>query len=178
MVGSNSTPPSAARTLLADKIVVEAAEKKSRYHFPGARLRDDSTLPCICSYTRSKMDRRGEISDSEDEVVFSGEDESEPERESSKAIATPAHQPKTKSKPTKLKEKDEEELELERLVFGNRAGFRQNLFTDDGVLEVPDAEQGQELQLARADSDLEQLDDADLFMWDTAAKALKISMSA
>src|SRR5688572_3802723 len=69
-------------------------------------------------------------------------------------------------------DKDSDEEELERLVLGNKAGFRENLFKHDDLLRNGlSAEDG----LAGADAGMEDVDDMDLFMIDTgvsgAAKA-------
>lgn len=70
--------------------------------------------------------------------------------------------PKPKWTPA-IADKDDEEEELERLVLGNKAGFRENLFKGHDLLD-----QDQELQLAGADTGgLEEVEDADLFMFDT-----------
>ena len=64
-------------------------------------------------------------------------------------------------------DKDSDEEELERLVLGNKAGFRENLFKGDGLQFDED---GNEVQLAGddgADDGMEDVDDADLFMFDT-----------
>ncbi|KFH42968.1 U3 small nucleolar RNA-associated protein-like protein [Hapsidospora chrysogenum ATCC 11550] len=63
--------------------------------------------------------------------------------------------------------KDSDEEELERLVLGNKAGFRENLFKGDGLQFDED---GNEVQLAgddEAGDGMEDVDDADLFMFDT-----------
>ena len=63
-------------------------------------------------------------------------------------------------------DKDSDEEELERLVLGDKAGFRENLFKDGGLDEVL-GEDGD----AGADADtggLEDIDDNDLFMLDGA----------
>lgn len=66
-------------------------------------------------------------------------------------------------------DKDSDEEELERLVLGNSASFRENLFKDGGLLDGAEAN-GEELALADVDTGgLEDVDDADLFMIDTGA---------
>ncbi|KPM34970.1 hypothetical protein AK830_g11600 [Neonectria ditissima] len=74
-----------------------------------------------------------------------------------------------KSKPTiALYDKDSDEEELERLVLGNKAGFRAQLFKDDGLFDTSRGAEGKELQLIEQDTaGLEDIDDADLFMFDT-----------
>ncbi|KND94801.1 putative U3 small nucleolar RNA-associated protein 18 [Tolypocladium ophioglossoides CBS 100239] len=66
-------------------------------------------------------------------------------------------------------DKDSDEEELERLVLGNNASFRENLFKDGGLFDGVEAD-GEELKLADVDTGgLEDVDDADLFMIDTGA---------
>lgn len=74
------------------------------------------------------------------------------------------------NKPTiALYDKDSDEEELERLVLGNKAGFRAQLFQDDGFFDTSREAEGKELQLLEPDSvGLEDIDDADLFMFDAA----------
>ncbi|KAM5355820.1 hypothetical protein ACJ41O_002466 [Fusarium nematophilum] len=74
-------------------------------------------------------------------------------------------------KPTvALYDKDSDEEELERLVLGNKASFRAQLFKDDGLFDTSREAEGKELQLAGPDTGgLEDIDDADLFMFDTGA---------
>ncbi|KAM0203813.1 hypothetical protein ACHAPA_006251 [Fusarium lateritium] len=73
-------------------------------------------------------------------------------------------------KPTiALYDKDSDEEELERLVLGNKAGFRAQLFKDDGLFDSTWDAEGKELQLAEQDPGLEDIEDADLFMFDTGA---------
>jgi WD40 repeat protein len=75
-----------------------------------------------------------------------------------------------KKKPTiALYDKDSDEEELERLVLGNKAGFRAQLFKDDGIFNSNWDEEGKELQLAEQDPGFEDVEDADLFMFDTGA---------
>ncbi|CEI64142.1 hypothetical protein FVEN_g8989 [Fusarium venenatum] len=75
-------------------------------------------------------------------------------------------------KPTiALYDKDSDEEELERLVLGNKAGFRAQLFNDDGVFNSNWDDEGKELQLAQQDPGLEDVEDADLFMFDTGTGA-------
>ncbi|KAJ0142088.1 Uncharacterized protein HZ326_15093 [Fusarium oxysporum f. sp. albedinis] len=71
-------------------------------------------------------------------------------------------------KPTiALYDKDSDEEELERLVLGNKAGFRAQLFKDDGIFDSSWGAEGRDLQLVEQDPGLEEIDDADLFMFDT-----------
>ncbi|KAF4469758.1 UTP18 Possible U3 snoRNP involved in maturation of pre-18S rRNA [Fusarium albosuccineum] len=74
-------------------------------------------------------------------------------------------------KPTiALYDKDSDEEELERLVLGNKAGFRAQLFKDGGLFDSSREAEGKELELADQDTgELEDIDDADLFMFDTGA---------
>ncbi|KAF4975901.1 hypothetical protein FZEAL_7374 [Fusarium zealandicum] len=74
-------------------------------------------------------------------------------------------------KPTvALYDKDSDEEELERLVLGDKAGFRAQLFRDDGLFDTSREGEGKELQLAEPDTaGFEDIDDADLFMLDTGA---------
>ncbi|KIL95014.1 utp18 possible u3 snornp protein involved in maturation of pre-18s rrna [Fusarium avenaceum] len=73
-------------------------------------------------------------------------------------------------KPTiALYDKDSDEEELERLVLGNKAGFRAQLFKDDGLFDSTWDVEDKELQLAERDPGLEDIEDADLFMFDTGA---------
>lgn len=65
-------------------------------------------------------------------------------------------------------EKDSDEEDLERLVLGNKATFRENLFKGDWLDGQGLDENGDELPLADEDTaGLEDIDDADLFMLDT-----------
>ena len=67
-----------------------------------------------------------------------------------------------------LFDKDSDEEELERLVLGNKAGFRENLFKNDALFGGDDDVEGREGQGADDDKGgLEDVDDADLFMFDT-----------
>lgn len=77
----------------------------------------------------------------------------------------------SKSKPSvALYDKDSDEEELERLVLGDKAGFREQLFKDDGLFESGRNIEGKELELIEPDNaGLEDVDDADLFMFDTGA---------
>lgn len=71
---------------------------------------------------------------------------------------------------TALYEKDSDEEELERLVLGSKAAFRENLFKGDGLFDVARDAEGKELQLVEPDAaGLEDVDDGDLFMFDTGA---------
>ena len=65
-------------------------------------------------------------------------------------------------------EKDSEEEELERLVLGNKASFRENLFKQNEELDYASDAQDADLQLVQHDTaGLEDIEDADLFMFDT-----------
>ncbi|OAA32895.1 WD domain, G-beta repeat containing protein [Moelleriella libera RCEF 2490] len=74
--------------------------------------------------------------------------------------------PKT---PSGMFEKDSDEEELERLVLGDKASFRENLFKNDLVLKGQDTD---DVQMDDVDTGgLEDVDDADLFVVDTVAGA-------
>ena len=108
---------------------------------------------------RKKQDDVSDEAVSENEDVFSqSEDDDE--------VMTP------KARLPAVDEKDSDEEELERLVLGNRAGFRANLFKDDGSFE--DGNLLQDLQLEEAavtkEAGLEDVDDSALFFIDTAAQ--------
>lgn len=67
-------------------------------------------------------------------------------------------------------ELDSDEEELERLVLGNRAGFRANLFANEADSDDDDDFKGLRIDdgdAAPGTADLEQLDDSALFMLDT-----------
>ncbi|KAJ9139193.1 Small nucleolar ribonucleoprotein complex subunit [Pleurostoma richardsiae] len=70
-------------------------------------------------------------------------------------------------------EKDSDEEELERLVLGNKAAFRANLFKHDDLLE--DGKFLEELELEDAhlvnEAGIEEVDDSSLFFLDTAPQA-------
>ena len=69
---------------------------------------------------------------------------------------------------TKMYDKDSDEEELERLVLGNKGAFRESLFNGDGQFGG-DASLGDgDLGLDDDAGALEDVDDADLFMFDTA----------
>jgi WD40 repeat protein len=69
---------------------------------------------------------------------------------------------------TRMYEKDSDEEELERLVLGNKGAFRENLFKGDGQY-AGDAILGDgDFGLDDDAGALEEVDDADLFMFDTA----------
>lgn len=74
-------------------------------------------------------------------------------------------------KPTiALYDKDSDEEELERLVLGNKASFRAQLFKDDWLFDSGKEAEGKELELVGQDTaGLEDVDDADLFMLDTGS---------
>ncbi|KAM3505883.1 hypothetical protein MY11210_007793 [Beauveria gryllotalpidicola] len=75
-------------------------------------------------------------------------------------------------KPTgALYEKDSDEEELERLVLGDTAGFRANLFKNDGKDFFGGL--GDDVDMDADTGDLEELDDNDLFMLDSAAAGAK-----
>ncbi|KAJ4173995.1 hypothetical protein NW754_012984 [Fusarium falciforme] len=76
-----------------------------------------------------------------------------------------------KQKPTvALYDKDSDEEELERLVLGNKASFRAQLFKDDWLFDSSKEAEGKELELVGQDTaGLEDVDDADLFMLDTGS---------
>ncbi|KAL2756363.1 hypothetical protein ACRALDRAFT_1050340 [Sodiomyces alcalophilus JCM 7366] len=92
-----------------------------------------------------------------EEEVDSSEDESEPE------IFT-NHQPNKN-----VTAKDAEETELERLVLGDSATFRDQLFSHDPLSDLELLEKQRQLQLSQPqDPGLEDVADADLFFLDTA----------
>ncbi|EYB28037.1 hypothetical protein FG05_00485 [Fusarium graminearum] len=70
-----------------------------------------------------------------------------------------------------LYDKDSDEEELERLVLGNKAGFRAQLFNDDGMFNSNWDDEGKDMQLVEQDPGLEDVEDADLFMFDTGTGA-------
>ncbi|KAL6867860.1 Indigoidine synthase A like domain-containing protein [Trichoderma novae-zelandiae] len=68
-----------------------------------------------------------------------------------------------------LEDKDSDEEDLERLVFGSKVPFGESLFKHGSLFGASDEKEGKELELADADTGgLEDVDDADLFMIDTA----------
>lgn len=74
-----------------------------------------------------------------------------------------------------IDDKDSDEEELERLVLGNRAGFRANLFANTGS---DDEEALKDLRIddggqSPAEASLAELDDSALFMLDTGAGGAK-----
>ncbi|OAQ90922.1 small nucleolar ribonucleoprotein complex subunit [Purpureocillium lilacinum] len=74
-------------------------------------------------------------------------------------------------------DKDSDEEELERLVLGNKASFRENLFKDGGDL-YGDGADDQDVELADADTaGMEDVEDADLFMIDTGAPGAGSALS-
>ncbi|KAJ6785426.1 hypothetical protein PWT90_10169 [Aphanocladium album] len=80
----------------------------------------------------------------------------------------------TKQKSTSaLYEKDSDEEELERLVLGNTAGFRTNLFKNDGKDSFGGL--GDDMDMDADTGDLEEVDDHDLFMLDTATAGAKVT---
>ncbi|KAK6717392.1 hypothetical protein SNK05_000590 [Fusarium graminearum] len=93
-------------------------------------------------------------SSSENESQFDSEDEA-PQKKPSIA----------------LYDKDSDEEELERLVLGNKAGFRAQLFNDDGMFNSNWDDEGKDMQLVEQDPGLEDVEDADLFMFDTGTGA-------
>ena len=67
-------------------------------------------------------------------------------------------------------DKDSDEEELERLVLGDKAGFRENLFKSGADADGDEYED--DFQMGEADvGGLEEVDDADLFMLDTGTGA-------
>lgn len=101
------------------------------------------------------------------------QDEDMSDRSSSEAESSDSEDYNPRSKPTiALYDKDSDEEELERLVLGNKASFRAQLFKDDGLFDSSRGPEGKELQLAEQDTaGLEDIEDADLFMFDTSAGA-------
>ncbi|KAL7798534.1 Indigoidine synthase A like domain-containing protein [Trichoderma ceciliae] len=76
----------------------------------------------------------------------------------------------SKKKPAiALQDKDSDEEDLERLVFGSKVSFGDSLFKNNGLFGASDEKEGKQLELADADTGgLEDVDDVDLFMIDTA----------
>ncbi|KAG6041609.1 hypothetical protein E4U41_003220 [Claviceps citrina] len=73
----------------------------------------------------------------------------------------------TPKKPSGIFDKDSDEEELERLVLGNKAGFRESLFQKGGFAEVYD---GADVDMSDAEAGaMEDVDDGDLFVLDTGA---------
>ncbi|KAI5466127.1 Indigoidine synthase A like protein-domain-containing protein [Mariannaea sp. PMI_226] len=69
-------------------------------------------------------------------------------------------------------DKDSDEEELERLVLGSKASFRANLFKDNGLFDSSREADGKELDfIEKETAGLEDVDDADLFMFDTGIAA-------
>lgn len=91
-------------------------------------------------------------------------DASSSESDFSSLSSSPATKP---SRKTAILDKDSDEEELERLVLGDKTSFRQNLFTTGGALTdeglLPGDDDAQD-----AGNGLEEIDDADLFTFDTA----------
>ncbi|XWW92299.1 hypothetical protein V2A60_000222 [Cordyceps javanica] len=77
----------------------------------------------------------------------------------------------TKKPNSALYEKDSDEEELERLVLGDTAGFRANLFKNDGKDSF--GRLGDDMDMDGDTGDLEEVDDNDLFMLDTATAGAK-----
>ncbi|OAA48644.1 WD domain, G-beta repeat containing protein [Metarhizium rileyi] len=83
----------------------------------------------------------------------------------------------TANKSAGIFEKDSDEEELERLVLGNKAGFRENLFKN-GMLDGDD-HGTEDTRMESVDAGgLEDLDDADLFVLDTAAGGVSMASTA
>lgn len=72
-------------------------------------------------------------------------------------------------------DKDSDEEELERLVLGNKAGFRENLFKNGILDDENDADTDVQMGDAGAGG-LEDVDDADLFVLDTGASGASKSL--
>ncbi|KJZ78407.1 hypothetical protein HIM_02445 [Hirsutella minnesotensis 3608] len=76
-----------------------------------------------------------------------------------------------------LFDKDSDEEELERLVLGSKASFGQNLFKNGDFLDGSD-DDGAGMGEGDADAgELEDIDDADLFMIDTGAAGTGLSVA-
>lgn len=106
--------------------------------------------------SRKAQDQPVDDTSSENDDHFS-------ESEDEDVQAKPAHH-------MNLDEKDSDEEELERLVLGNRAGFRENLFKNTTDSDDDEAFKGLRIDdgdLAPGAASLEDLDDAALFMLDT-----------
>ncbi|PTB79512.1 hypothetical protein M440DRAFT_1326662 [Trichoderma longibrachiatum ATCC 18648] len=77
--------------------------------------------------------------------------------------------PSRKKPVVAMQEPDSDEEDLERLVFGSKVSFGESLFKAGSLIGTLDDKEGKELELADADTGgLEDVDDADLFMIDTA----------
>lgn len=101
----------------------------------------------------------------DDEIIDQSSSESESEFESGDEVAATK-----KNANIALYDKDSDEEELERLVLGNKASFRTQLFKDDGLFDTTRGTEGKELELVDTDdAGLEDVDDADLFTLDTGA---------
>lgn len=77
-------------------------------------------------------------------------------------------EPQRKKPTADMFKKDSEEEELERLVLGNKAGFRENLFKDGGF---DDLLEGDEDAIANTGG-YEDVDDSNLFMFDGATSGV------
>ncbi|EFY90273.1 WD domain, G-beta repeat containing protein [Metarhizium acridum CQMa 102] len=84
--------------------------------------------------------------------------------------------PPTANKRAGIFEKDSDEEELERLVLGNKAGFRENLFKN-GISNEADDDDG-DIKMGDTDAGgLEDVDDADLFVLDTGAGRASVPLA-
>lgn len=86
----------------------------------------------------------------------------------------------TQKKPViAVQDKDSDEEDLERLVFGSKVSFGESLFKNNALFGASDEKEGNELELADEEAaGLEDVDDMDLFMIDTAPSgaALKLQL--
>lgn len=78
---------------------------------------------------------------------------------------------KEKSTRVVFDEKDSDEEELERLVLGDMAGFRKNLFKNDGKDSFGGLDE--DMDMGADTGDLEEVADTDLFVLDTAISGAK-----
>ncbi len=114
----------------------------------------------------ARHDAVSDADSSDWEIDHNGERDEQPDR----------HQrPRPPQRP--LLTKDAEEEELERLVLGDRAGFRAQLFGDedetgaDALGEVSLARMGEDED--EDDSSIEDMDDANMFLYDEAMETLE-----
>lgn len=77
----------------------------------------------------------------------------------------------------KLFDKDSDEEELERLVLGNKAGFRTNLFKNGALMDAATGADG-DVAMDEGTGDLEDMADADLFMVDASVSGNALGAAA
>jgi WD40 repeat protein len=101
-------------------------------------------------------------------------DQESPEREASESEASESQfdsdsdyaDPANEKSTTGLYDKDSDEEELEKLVLGNKAGFRTNLFKNGAFLDAS-ADADGDVGMDENTGEFEDMADADLFMMDT-----------